>query len=263
MINLVLMTLMIAALCGMVFCNRRHRKDVRFQVIALALLTVVIACGGLFMCRLDTHSLLGIQTDPDNSILDSKLRSAQGFVVANYIRTVCSSNGKVLLISPGSTVQLNQALLAEFHNAGLGRLIHEKITFPDSNPGDKLINPVADRAAETSSIDTALDRHPDARAVVIAGIAPSGASLHKLNVYKLPPDRRPRLIIIGLNNLTDWCAKMIRNGFFDAIVAADPIRNLPAADKIPENPVQLFDCCYVLITKDNLERNMRLFKSRK
>ena len=257
------MALMIAALLGMVFCNRRHHKDMRFQVVALVLLTIVIACGGLFMCRLDTSTLLGVKTDNENSELDSKLRAAQGFVVASYIRTMCGSNGKVLLISPASTIQLNQSLLSEFHNAGLGRLIHEKITFPDNTPGDKLINPIADRAAETSSIDNAIDRHRDASAVVIAGIAPSGASLQKLRVYSIPADRRPRLIILGLNNLTDWCAKMIRDGYFDAVSAADPARNLPEANKIPDNPVALFDCCYILITKDNLKRNMRLFKSRK
>ena len=263
MISLVLMALMIAALVGMVFCNRRHRKDMRFQVIALVLLTIVIACGGLFMCRLDTNTLLGVDPEAENSELDSKLRAAQGFVVASYIRTLCGSNGKVLLISPASTIQLNQSLLSEFHNAGLGRLVHEKITFPDNAPGDKLINPIADRAAEASSIDTAIERHRDASAVVIAGIAPSGASLQKLRAYSIPRDRRPRLIIIGLNNLTDWCARMIRDGYFDAVSAADPARNIPSADKIPENPVELFDCCYVLITKDNLHRYMRFFKSRK
>ena len=263
MISLILMTLMIAALIGMVICNRYHRKDMRFQIIALVLLTIVLACGGLFMCRLDTNTLLGVKTDTDTDSLDNKLRAAQGFVTANYIRTACGSNGKVLLISPDSALQLNHSLLAEFHKVGLTQVVHENIIFPDNTPGDKLINPVADRAAETSSIDAAITRHRDARVVVIAGISPSGASLYKLNVYKLPSERRPRLIIIGLNNLTDWCARMIRDGFFDAVMAVDPTRSLPVADKIPDNPVELFGCCFVFITKDNLQRNMRFFKSRK
>ena len=168
----------------------------------------------------------------------------------------------MLLISPEMAVPLNQSLLSQFRAAGLTRLVHEKIHFPDDNPRDTLINPVADRAAESSGIDSAVARHPDARAVVLAGIAPSGASLQRLKLYKMPSSRRPRLIVLGLSNLTEWTANQLRKGFIDALVVADPAKVLPASDKLPENPVALFDCCYTLITKDNLERNLRFFQSR-
>ena len=47
MINLILTAVMIASLCGMVFCNRKHKKNgTRYQLMALGLLVVVIACGG-------------------------------------------------------------------------------------------------------------------------------------------------------------------------------------------------------------------------
>ena len=262
MVDLVLMALMTAALCGMVICNRKHRKDLRFQILALGLLGVVIASGGIFMYRLNSQKILGLPMDAYESELDNRLRNAQGFVVGNYIRTRSGSDGKVLLISPEMAVPLNQSLLSQFRAAGLTRLVHEKIHFPDDNPRDTLINPVADRAAESSGIDSAVARHPDARAVVLAGIAPSGASLQRLKLYKMPSSRRPRLIVLGLSNLTEWTANQLRKGFIDALVVADPAKVLPASDKLPENPVALFDCCYTLITKDNLERNLRFFQSR-
>ena len=263
MVDLVLMALMIAALCGMVICNRKHRKGFRYQILALGLLTVVIASGGIFMYRLNSHKVLGLPLEAYESELDNRLRNAQGFVVGNYIRTRCGGDGKVLLISPETTVQLNQALLGQFRAAGLNRLIHEKIHFPDDNPRDTLINPVAERAAETSGIDSAVARHPDARAVVLAGIAPSGASLQRLKLYKIPAGRRPRLIVLGLTNLTDWTAGQLRKGFIDALVVTDPAKVMPANGQLPDNPVALFDSCYTFITKDNLERNHRFFPSRK
>lgn len=263
MINIVLMTLMIAALCGMVLCNRKHRKDFHFQVIALALLAVVIASGGIFMCRIDSNLLLGGPEDIPQHELDDKLRAAQGYVVANYIRTTCRNSGKVLLISPADSSRMNMILLGELQTAGLGTLIHEKIVFPDDRPGDKLINPVADRSAEVSCIDGAIAKHPDAHTVILAGISPSGASLQRLNIYKMSASRRPNIIVIGLNNLNDWAYRMLKEGFFSAIVFTDPVRILPSLENMPENPVAVFNSCYVLITKDNLERNRRFFKSGK
>ena len=41
MVNLLLLALMIAALLGMVFCNRQQKKNTRYQVIALSLLVLV------------------------------------------------------------------------------------------------------------------------------------------------------------------------------------------------------------------------------
>lgn len=260
MVNLLLMVLMIAALCGMVVCNRQHRKSAKYQAIALGLLVVVIASGGLFMCRLGTLSVLGLsEIETWDDATDRKLRMAQGYVVANYIHNSTAADSKILLISPPSNSLFNMALLEQLRDSGAKQVVQETLLQEDNADTSKLITPAVDRLAEVRSIDEAVAKHPDAKIVILAGISPSGESLKKLKLYTLPESRRPRLVIIGLTNLTEWVERQLERGFFDALVVADLTKTSLGISDLPDNPVEAFNRCYVLITKDNLRRNRRFF----
>jgi len=133
------------------------------------------------------------------------------------------------------------------------------MTQEEKDDPSKLITPAADRLAEAGSIDAAVAKHPDAKLVILAGISPSGESLKKLKLYSLPASRRPRLVIIGLSNLTGWVEKQLENGFFDALIVADLTKSALGITELPDNPLEVFNRYYVLITKDNLRRNRRFF----
>lgn len=257
MINLLLMALMIAALLGMVFCNRQNRKNTKFQLIALSLLVIVIASGGMFMCRLGTLSVLGLnETEDPESENDKKLRASQGFVVANFIRNSYAGKNQILLIMPEGISHRSGAFIDELRTGNAGNLRVELIR---QNNSDKLITPAADKRNETNAVNAAIARHSDAEIIILYGLAPSGDSIRYLQVYDQPYDKRARIIVLGLTNLNDWAARQLREGFFDAMVITDLTRVSRSREALPENLMEVFDSCYVLVTRDTLNRNRRYF----
>ena len=188
MINLLLLVLMIAALLGMVFCNRRQKKNAKFQLIALSLLVIVIASGGMFMCRLGSLSVLGLKEDNDPiSSNDKKLQAAQGYVVANFIRNSYPGKNQVLLVMPEGLSHKSVPFIDELRNGNIGNLRVEIIR---QNNNDKLITPAADRRSATRAIDAAIARHSNAQTIILYNLAPSGDSIRYLQVYDQPYDKR-------------------------------------------------------------------------
>lgn len=258
MINLLLMLIMIMALAGMVLCGRKQRRQTKFQFVALILLVIVIASGGMFMCRIDALAVLGLD-EQENAHwkLDGKLQEAQGYVVANYIKNSVPDNCRILLISQDGNEEFAGVLQQQIVQQNAGSLVHERLNYSAATQ-DKLISPLEDRAAESREIDAAIARNRDANVVILSGISPSGDSLHRLKVYQIPYSRRPRIIVLGLTNLDLWVESQVKNGYFDALVINDMTRQVNMG-KLPENPIELFNSCFVLITSDNLSRNLRFF----
>lgn len=262
MINLLLMFVMIAALGGMVFCGRHHRKDAKFQLLALTLLVIVIASGGLFMCSLSSMSLLGDnEYSKMQNARESKLQEAQGYVLANFIRNRFPQTREVLLIiSDGATLS-GSAMIDQLRNGNIGTLRMEMLHSRQlqNQSSGKLINPAMDRHAETQSIDAAIARHSDAEVVILYGVAPSGDSIRRLKVYQQPFSKRPKLIVCGLTNLNDWVSRQLRDGFFSALLVTDLTRVARHNEELPENLMEVFDSSYVLITPDNIKNFRRFF----
>lgn len=257
MINLLLLALMIAALLGMVFCNRQQKQNTKFQLIALSLLVIVIASGGMFMCRLGTLSVLGMNEN-DNSANenDKKLRASQGFVTANFIRNRYPQKNQVLLVLPESQVSRSASFIEQLRSGNIGNLRVELIR---QNNNDKLITPVADNRAETRAIDAAIAKHPEAQTIILYGLTPSGGSIRYLKVYEQPYTERAKIIVIGLSNLDSWAVRQLRDGFFDALIITDLTKISQGKTVLSDNPMEVFNSCYVLISKENLNRNRRYF----
>lgn len=260
MVNLLLVLLMVAALGGMVFCGREQRRRPELQLIALLLLVLVIASGGMFMCRLGALSMLGFEENNEKHLeLEKKLYEAQGYAVANFIKNSCPDHKKVLLICNPANTAFNMALLDQLRASGVGTLVQEQLSRSGSAASDKLITPAVEQAAEARSIDEAIAKHPDAGVVIISGISPSGESLERLNVYRM--ESRPKLIVLGVSNLVEWFARQIENEFITAMVVTDLTKSFDNdMQTIPENPLEAFNMRYVLINKDNLNRNRRFFR---
>lgn len=257
MINLLLLALMIAALLGMVFCNRKQKKNTKFQLIALSLLVVVIASGGMFMCRLGTLSVLGLsETDDSADENDIRLRSSQGYVTANFIRNNFPHKNQVLLIMPANVVSRGGVFIEALRSGNIGNLRVELIR---NDNDDKLITPAADNRAETRAIDAAIAKHPDAQTIIFYGLTPSGSSIRYLQIYEQPYNQRAKIIVVGLTKLDSWAARQLRDGFFEALIITDLTKVSHGKTVLSDNPVEVFNSCYVLITRENLSRNRRYF----
>ncbi len=262
MINLLLLFVMIAALCGMVFCGRQQRRDAKFQLLALSLLVVVIASGGLFMWSLSSMSLLGDNDyNKEQNAREIKLHESQGYVLANFIRNRFPQIKEILLIMPEGSTAANTGMIEQLRTGNIGTLRMEIIRNSQLNVQDsgKLINPAMERHAETQAIDAAIARHRDTQLVILYGVAPSGDSIRRLKVYQRPFSSRPKIIVCGLANLNDWAARQLRDGFFSALLVTDLTRIAQQNEELPDNLMKVFDSSYVLITPDNISRFRRFF----
>ena len=259
MISLLLTAVMIAALCGMVICNRKHRKGAHYQLIALGLLVVVIASGGMFMCCIDAFGMLGLSESGKNTPQDIHRQTrACGFVLGNYIHSNTVAGSKILLISSEKHSLLNTTIISRLAEFGMTNVVQEHLQLKSVHDEDNLVNPTEDRMAESLSIDEAVARHPDAKFVVISGLSPSGEALRRLKTYKIPESRRPRLIIVGITRLNDWVYNQLENNYFDALIATDLTKNIPNTES-SDNLLEVFNNRFVLITRQNLVRNQRFF----
>ena len=261
-LNILLVLLMVAALGGMVFCGRGGKSRPELQLIALLLLVLVIASGGMFMCRLGALSVLGLEDgSEDHFKREQKLREAQGFVIANFIRNSCPGRKKILLVSRPGDQAFNMAVLAQLRDFGAAALAQEHLAPVSPAPGaDNLITPGMESAAESAAIEKAIARHPDADVIILAGVSPSGESLTRLKVARMPDQTRPKIIILGVSNLTDWFYRQIERGVFSAVVVTDLARSFQSDEALPENLVEVFNSRYVLVSGDNLKHNRRFFR---
>ena len=187
---------------------------------------------------------------------DKKLRAAQGFVTANFIRNSYENAKNVLLIMPEGISGNAEPFINELRNGNIGSLRVELIRHRN---GDTLITPAADHRAETKAIDAAVARHSDSEVIIFYGLAPSGDSIRYLQIYEQPYDKRAKIIVLGLTNLNEWAARQVREGFFDAMIITDLARAAHSKTVLPDNHMEVFDSCYVLITRSNLNRNRRYF----
>ena len=256
MINLILTAVMIAALCGMVFCNRKHKKNaIRYQLMALGLLVVVIACGGMFMCRLDTLSMFGLDDHEELRTMNAqKFDEAKAHVVATYIKNNRPGKKKILLVADKSSNNFAGFLTSKLSDMNVANLVKETIAH-DSGDEDKMISETAATAAEVSSIDSAIDKHKDAAVIILAGISPSGKALESLKLFKPGFGKRPQVIVLGPTILSRWVYDRIENEQIEALILPDMTRMVPV--DLPENINEVFSCRYVLLNKNNLSRNKR------
>lgn len=261
-LNILLVLLMVAALVGMLICGKGRQSRPALQLIALLLLVLVIVSGGMFMCRLGALSVLGVQDDSDLHLqFEQKLREAQGYVLGNYIKNSFPDRKNVLLISRNSFHAFNAALGTQLNAAGISGLRTELLSESPASPADdKLLTPGVEQRAEGSAIDAAIARHSNVEVVILVGVASSGDSVTRLKVYQQNEAVRPKIIVVGLNGLNEWFARQIENGVISAVVLPDFTKPFRYEGALPENPVEIFNDHYVLITPANLKRNRRFFR---
>ena len=244
MINILLLLITITGLGGMVFCNHKQKKGPKYQLIALGLLVLVLVSGGLFMHRIDTLSLLGLQMEAPPEAVEHKFDDVRALKTAEFIAQNSPAKGKVLIVVTG-------------RNRNYSASLHKYLELKKFVPAMEMIQQGGeDVKTIASEIEKALKKHKELRAVVFAGFG-EPVVLEKLFLYKLPLEERPLIIIAGEKNLTPALYDHMATGLLNAAILVDMTKLTPA--KLPENPNELFDCRYILIDKSNLGNNKTFF----
>ena len=257
MLKLLLTAGMIAALCGMVICNRKPRKEIKYKIIALILLLLVLISGGLFMYLPALSEQTEVHKFTNSSITNSQERLTQAVthVLAGNIKKNHSEKAKVLLIGKKSSENFSALLKNKLEENGISNFKFETINVILSD--DSLILPVEEWTAEAGAIDDILERNSDCDVAVLTDINPAGESLRRLKFYKRPESKRPKFVIIGLENLNAWTRRMVEEGFFEALAVANSSPEVD--DQSTQSLQELFAGYYVLIDAENLRRNLRFF----
>jgi (p)ppGpp synthase/HD superfamily hydrolase len=139
MINLLLTSIMIAALCGMVFCNRKHKKGTYYQIAALILLVLVLISGGMFMCRLDSMGFFGLdKVDELRAANDQKYVESQAHVVASYIKNSRPGKKKVLLIVDKANNNLGGFVTSKLNDMNVKNVDYNLSKCCNPEPGDPI-----------------------------------------------------------------------------------------------------------------------------
>ena len=246
MINILLLLITIAGLGGMVFCNHKQKKGSKYQLIALGLLVLVLVSGGLFMHRIDTLSLLGLQIEAAPEAIEHKFDDARALKTAEFIVQNSPAKGKVLIVVTGKNRN---------YSASLHKYLEQKKFVPVLEMCQQSSSDVKVNASE---IEEALKKHKELRAVVFAGFG-EPVVLEKLSLYKLPLEERPLIIIAGEKNLTPALYEHMDKGLLNAAILVDMTKTTAA--RLPEDLNELFNCRYILIDKSNLENNKTFFNN--
>lgn len=258
MVKILLMTVMIAALCGMVVCNRRQRKDSKYQIVALVLLVLVIASGGLFMCQTEALSIFGLgSTDHTAYENNRKLSQSQGYVLGEYIAGNFSASSRILLISPDNNSAFNDALFERLSGHGMNRIERVELADKDSESDSEgnLITEYGVSASDPESVNAAINRHKNAKLVIIAEPVELD-DIKALDMYNW--SNRPKLILLNCPTLNEWAMEQLQKGYFEAIITTDTTKRI-TGEKLPDDMNQVFDSRYVLIHKGNLEKHKVFF----
>ena len=255
MVNLLLTSVMIAALCGMVFCNRKHKKGTYYQIAALILLVLVLISGGMFMCRLDSMGFFGLDNiDEQRAANDQKYVESKAHVISNYIKNNRPGKKKVLLIIDKANNNLGGFITSKLGDMNVKNVVKEVLVHA-SQENDEMISESGLAAAEAASIDEAWNKHKDAIRVIIAGFSPSGKALEEVKNFKTLQPGKVQVILVASGGLSRWMYEKIDDGVLEAVIVIDPALVPPA--ELPENINEVFRSRYTLINKSNLERNKR------
>ncbi len=115
MTTIILIVVMLAAVVGMIVCNKKQETFAMAQPVAFVLLAVVIACGG--------YLIYDAFSDSDQAELidrERRFSTSRGTVVAEYLKGK-GINSVALLVEPKSAQSdFNVALVEAIKEAGIG-----------------------------------------------------------------------------------------------------------------------------------------------
>lgn len=247
MLIALLVVLMLAALVGMIVCNKQKNNPMA-QPIAFALLLVVIVCGGLLMWNM---GVFGGNNMDDLRNNENKFYVSQGFMAGQALKG--QVDGQTLLVIDPSNSPEDERYTGfiEQYRAGLGNPNAEvvidtlDVVQPNSEPGMEI--PLFE-LMKAKDYDALLAKYPDVKAVVTTIGLPRDAA--RMKYWTMAADKRPLLFLVGMSE-SRGLGSAIASGAVAGMITIGP-KAVFNEDPAPSNPAEAFAVRYVLIDKNNV-----------
>lgn len=251
MLVALLVIVMLAALVGMIICNKKQNTVAVAKPIAMVLMIVVLVCGFLLLKEMN---IFGSSTDNLRNN-EAKFFASQGFVVGKFIKSDLGG-GKVLLIADnGFDKDTRIPALVEAIKEGMGggEVVVDTITLPGGEA--EMMEPLIERM-KAKDFDAVVEKNADAKVVMSLVGVPRDAAKLKLFTSAMT-GKGPALVLLGYSEMPGM-ATAIAKGAIAGVVTVSP-KAVFDEKAAPSDPQAAFDVRYVLVNKKNIDEFKTLF----
>ncbi len=254
MLVALLIVVMLAALIGMMVCNKQKNNPVA-QPIAFGLLLLVVVCGGVLMWKLGVFGSSGALDRLRAN--ETKFFASQGFVVGQDLKG--KFEGKTVILVEPTTKADDPRIVAliEQYKAGLGNnsaevvVVPITVDMPESEPGSE---PPLTEVMKAKDYDAFFAAQPDAKVVITLVGFPR--DLQKMKFWTTAADKRPLLFLLGSIEGRGLAAAVKSDAIAGIVTIGSNARF--TEEPAPSDPLEAFKVRYVLINKANVEENKGL-----
>lgn len=259
MVTVLVGIVMFAALIGMIVCSKKQKTNPNAQPIAIALLVVVIGCGGFVMYKMDVFGSGGVSTIMEN---ENRFACSKATVLGQYLAKEYPGQKALIICDQGfkknDRTQKIIAALAE----GLGgpdKVVADTVSVKASKdmqgPDGELVMPL-EEVMTAKDYDAAVAKHADCP--IIVSMIGLPRDWGRLKVLK---DSKKHLALLNANIFEQKAA--IHKGMICAAISFKPGVKF-TEDPAPSDPQKAFELRYLLITPKNIEKvqkeNPKLFQ---
>lgn len=237
---------MLIGLIAMIICNKKQKTNPAMQPIAFVMFVLVLVCAGGLL------NTMGFFGGTQSSLVSNEMAFARsrGFKAGKFLAQVAPGK-KVLYIAPpgfaeNESEQNTIAGLKEGY--GSENIVVDTIMPPDAPPVDAMMY---EEYMSAKVMDEVINKYSDAGVIVTAIGLPMDAG--KMEYFKSSSDRPALFLMNGGQVSGRAIAALIKKGDIAGMVATSP--NAQYEVKAPGDPEEAFDIRYMLIDKNNVEKD--------
>ncbi len=251
MLIALLIVVMLAALIGMIVCNKKQDTVAVAKPVAMVLMLVVLVCGFFLLKEMN---VFGSSTDSLRNN-EAKFFASQGFVVGKFAKSDLGG-GKVLLVADNgfqNDTRIPELVEAIKEGMGGGEVVVDTVEVPGGDPN--MMEPLIERM-KAKDFDALVAKYPDAKVVISMVGVPRDAARMKL-FNSAMSGKGPALVLVGYSEMPGM-ATAIAKGAVAGVVTVSP-KAVFDEKAAPKDPQEAFNVRYVLVNKNNIKEFASLF----
>lgn len=253
MTTIVLVVIMLAALGGMIYCNKKQDVMPAAKVLAFLLMGVVVACGIYLVV-----SMGGSGSADSLRENEAKFYASQGYVVGKFIKDDLGGGKVVLIADENYDKDTRMPDFIEAVKSGMGAETVEVVTLDLPQPANQdqmMIEPISERM-KAADFDKVAKAQSDAKVLVsLIGLPRDAVKMSLLR--NAMGGKGPALVLLGYSEMPGM-ANAIKAGAIAGVVTVSP-KAVFDEKAAPSNPEEAFAVRYVLVNKKNIAENESLF----
>ncbi|MFA6292057.1 MAG: hypothetical protein WC637_09765 [Victivallales bacterium] len=243
---------MAASLIGMIVCAKKQNTSAIAKPMAVVLMIVVIVCAVVLLMKTGVLGDQGTQKIIANELTYAK---AGYFILGKQLGEKAPGASTLLIVEKArDNDDRSPALLQAFKDGSAGKLkiaatATPSVTWPEGKqpkPEEMDMMPL-NEMLKAKDYNDVINKYPDCTLIVSFIGLPN--DVENLNVWSMPPDKRPKLGLINCayQNLKN----AIQSGAVLAVVGINPTAKFDE-QPAPKEPKAAFDRRYIMITPENV-----------